>query len=189
MSYYKGMRSNMTGFGGYKFEEGINIDWFFDHDIYKSGGFHFSTKIDVISHCELLGYTHVMEVNPLGEIITGEDKMTFKCQNIVLSNFMTIRKFVELLKHDELISLVRRNPSSIKYIIERKQSIKLCIIAVTSFGMNLQYVKNQSKEICMEAVKNFNLAFKYVEPKYKTRKMRNLFLEGKWRKKKNIIVS
>ena len=55
--------------------------------------------------------------------------------------------------------------------------------------MNLKHVKKQNEEICMEAVKNFNLAFEYVEEKYKTEQIKNLFLEGQWKRKKDIIVS
>ena len=50
----------------------------------------------------------------------------------------------------------------------KKQTPKICLVAVKQDGSALRWVKKQTPKLCLAAVKNYSYALYYVEARYKT---------------------
>ncbi len=137
---------------GYKYKLGLNVDVlpFNPNDSCGPGGLYYTTEEHVLSYSEYGSL--IAEVEPMGQTYKDPECDKWKTDKLFVKSIVPITTWLSAKSRKFQCSMVKKNPSNIRYIIDPAEGVQL--VAVKLDGNSILYIKDPSEAVKLAAVKN-----------------------------------
>ncbi len=137
---------------GYKYKLGLNVDTlpFNPNDSCGPGGLYYTTEEQVLSYSDYGSL--IAEVEPMGQTYKDPECDKWKTDQLYVKSIVPISTWLSGKSRKFQYIMVKRDPSSIRYIIDPAEGVQL--VAVKIDGDSIQYIKDPSEAVKLAAVKN-----------------------------------